>query len=260
LGITGRGRQKGERITFLSVFLTFSGFKKFNKKGQEIMTTQESIRKFGFSTRQLHAGQQPDPTTNSMAVPIYQTASYVFNSTEQAANLFALKEPGNIYSRMMNPTNDVFEQRIADLEGGVGALATSSGHAAQAQTILALTAAGDHIVAASTLYGGTYNQFAYTFPRLGIDVTLVDPRDPENFRKAIRPNTKILYGESLGNPLINVFPIEEVAAIGREFGIPLVVDNTLLHPTCCGRSSTAPISWSNPLLNLSAVMGLPLAV
>jgi O-acetylhomoserine (thiol)-lyase len=194
------------------------------------MTTPQEKRTFGFSTRQLHAGQRPDPTTNSRAVPIYQTTSYVFNNTEHAANLFALKEFGNIYTRIMNPTNDVFEQRIADLEGGVGALAVASGHAAQFQAIFTLVGAGDHIVSSSTLYGGTYNQFVYSFPRLGIEVTLVDPRDPENFRRAIRPNTKALYGETLGNPLINVFPIEEVAKIGQEYGIPLIIDNTLATP------------------------------
>jgi O-acetylhomoserine (thiol)-lyase len=199
------------------------------------MTTD---RKFGFTTRQLHAGQQPDPTTNSRAVPIYQTTSYVFKSTEHAANLFALKEFGNIYTRIMNPTSDVFEQRLADLEGGVGALAASSGHAAQTMAILTLCGAGDHIVSASTLYGGTFNQFNYTFPRIGIDVTLVDPNDPENFRKAIKPNTKILYGETLGNPRINVFPFEEVAAIGKEYGIPLVIDSTFATPYLC-----RPFEW-----------------
>ncbi len=195
-------------------------------------------RKFGFTTRQLHAGQQPDPTTGSRAVPIYQTSSYVFRDTEHAANLFALKESGNIYTRIMNPTSDVFEQRIAELEGGVGALASSSGHAAQTMAILAICQAGDHIVSASTLYGGTYNQFNYTFPRLGIEVTFVDPKDPQNFRNAIRPNTKILYGETLGNPRINVFPLEEVAAIGREFGIPLMIDNTFATPYLC-----RPFEW-----------------
>ncbi|MBN1427245.1 MAG: O-acetylhomoserine aminocarboxypropyltransferase/cysteine synthase [Anaerolineae bacterium] len=194
------------------------------------MTTDESKRQYGFTTRQLHAGQQPDPTTGSCAVPIYQTASYKFKSTEHAARLFALEEPGNIYTRIMNPTSDVFEQRIADLEGGVGALAVSSGHAAQFQAIFTLAGAGDHIISSSTLYGGTYNQFAYSFPRLGIDVTLVDPRDPENFRRAVRPNTKLLYGETLGNPQINVFPFEEVATVGREFGIPLMIDNTFATP------------------------------
>jgi O-acetylhomoserine (thiol)-lyase len=194
------------------------------------MTTNKTTRKFGFTTRQLHAGQNPDPATNALAVPIYQTTSYAFNSTEHAANLFALKEPGNIYTRIMNPTSDVFEQRMASLEGGVGALAVSSGHAAQAQAILTLCAAGDHIVSSTTLYGGTFTQFAYTFPRLGIDVTFVDSSDPENFRKAIRPNTKILYGETLGNPRINVFPTEDVAKIGKELGIPLIIDNTFATP------------------------------
>ncbi len=194
------------------------------------MSDSESKRQFGFTTRQLHAGQQPDPTTGSRAVPIYQTTSYVFKDTEQAARLFALQEFGNIYTRIMNPTSDVFEQRIADLEGGVGALAVSSGHAAQAQAIFTLCGAGDHIVSATTLYGGTYNQFAYTLPRLGIDVTLVDPKDPENFRRAIRPNTKLIYGETLGNPMINVFPFEEVAKIAQEFSIPLMIDNTFATP------------------------------
>jgi O-acetylhomoserine (thiol)-lyase len=200
--------------------------------------SNETKRQYGFTTRQLHAGQQPDPTTNARAVPIYQTTSYQFKSTEHAANLFALKEFGNIYTRIMNPTNDVFEQRLADLEGGVGALAASSGHAAQTMVILTLCGAGDHIVSASTLYGGTYNQFNYTFPRLGIDVTFVDPNDPENFRKAIRPNTKILYGETLGNPRINVFPFEEVAKIAREFHIPLVIDSTFATPYLC-----RPFEW-----------------
>jgi O-acetylhomoserine (thiol)-lyase len=200
--------------------------------------SNETKHQYGFNTRQLHAGQQPDPTTNARAVPLYQTTSYQFKSTEHAANLFALKEFGNIYTRIMNPTTDVFEQRIADLEGGVGALAASSGHAAQTMAILTLCGAGDHIVSASTLYGGTFNQFNYTFPRLGIDVTFVDPNDPENFRKAIQPNTKILYGETLGNPRINVFPFEEVAAIGKEYGIPLVIDSTFATPYLC-----RPFEW-----------------
>jgi O-acetylhomoserine (thiol)-lyase len=178
----------------------------------------------------LHAGQLPDPTTGSRAVPIYQTTSYVFKSTDHAARLFALQEFGNIYTRIMNPTTDVFEQRIADLEGGVGALAASSGHAAQTMAILALCGAGDHIVSASTLYGGTFNQFNYTFPRIGIDVTFVDPSDPENFRKAIRDNTKIIYGETLGNPRINVFPFEAIAKIAREYKIPLMIDATFATP------------------------------
>ena len=195
-------------------------------------------RQLGFTTRQLHAGQQPDPTTGSRAVPIYQTTSYVFKDTEHAARLFALQEFGNIYTRIMNPTTDVFEQRLADLEGGVGALAASSGHAAQTMAILTLCGAGDHIVSASTLYGGTYNQFNYTFPRLGIEVTFVDPSDPDNFRKAIRPNTKILYGETLGNPRINVFPFEAVASIAQEYKIPLMIDNTFATPYLC-----RPFEW-----------------
>ncbi|MCS7040722.1 MAG: aminotransferase class I/II-fold pyridoxal phosphate-dependent enzyme, partial [Caldilineales bacterium] len=195
-------------------------------------------RRFGFTTRQLHAGQEPDPTTGSRAVPIYQTTSYQFRNTEHAANLFALKELGNIYTRIMNPTTDVLEKRVADLEGGVGALAASSGHAAQAMAILTLCGAGDHIVSSSRLYGGTFNQFNYTFPRIGIEVTFVDPTDPANFERAIRPNTKILYGETLGNPDISVFPFEEVAAISRAYNIPLMIDNTFATPYLC-----RPFEW-----------------
>ncbi len=190
----------------------------------------QNSHKFGFTTRQLHAGQSPDPTTGARAVPIYQTTSYQFRDTEHAANLFALKELGNIYTRIMNPTTDVLEQRLADLEGGVGALAVSSGHAAQALAILALVGAGDHIVSSSRLYGGTFNQFNYTFPRIGIEVTFVDPTDPKNFEKAIRSNTKILYGETLGNPDIAVFPFEEVSAIAQKYHIPLMIDNTFATP------------------------------
>jgi len=200
--------------------------------------TQTMTRTFGFTTRQLHAGQQPDPTTGSRAVPIYQTTSYQFRDTEHAANLFALKEPGNIYTRIMNPTSDVLEQRLAALEGGVGALAASSGHAAQSMAILTLCAAGDHIVSSNRLYGGTYNQFLYTFPRLGIDVTFVDPSNPGAFERAVRPTTKILYGETLGNPDISVFPFEEVAAIGRKHAIPLMIDNTFATPYLC-----RPFEW-----------------
>jgi O-acetylhomoserine (thiol)-lyase len=205
-----------------------------------------SERKLGFSTRQLHAGQQPDPTTGSRAVPIYQTTAYQFRNTEHAANLFALKEMGNIYTRIMNPTTDVLEQRLADLEGGVGALAASSGHAAQTMAILALCGAGDHIVSSSRLYGGTFNQFNYTFPRIGIDVTLVDPTDPANFERAIQPNTKILYGETLGNPDISVFPFEEVAAISRKYNIPVMIDNTFATPYLC-----RPFQWGAHIVTYS---------
>jgi O-acetylhomoserine (thiol)-lyase len=190
-------------------------------------------RKFGFATRQLHAGQVPDPTTGARAVPIYQTTSYQFRDTQHAADLFALKELGNIYTRIMNPTTDVLEQRLSDLEGGVGALAASSGHAAQTLVVLTLCGVGDHIVSSSRLYGGTYNQFNYTFPRLGIEVTFVDPGDPQAFEKAIRPNTRIIYGETLGNPDISVFPFEEVAAIAAKQAIPLVIDNTFATPFLC---------------------------
>ncbi|MFO7586063.1 MAG: O-acetylhomoserine aminocarboxypropyltransferase/cysteine synthase family protein [Anaerolineales bacterium] len=192
------------------------------------MTT--NTRTLGFSTRQLHAGYSPDPATGSRAVPLYQTTSYQFKNTEHAANLFALKELGNIYTRLMNPTTDVLEQRIASLEGGVAALAASSGHAAQAQAIFTLCEAGDHIVSSSRLYGGTYNQFKYTLPKLGIEVTFVDPTDPQNFEKAIQPNTKIIYGETLGNPDIAVFPFEEVAEIANKHSVVLLIDNTFATP------------------------------
>ncbi len=197
------------------------------------MTTENQNHSFGFTTRQVHAGQVPDPATGSRATPIYQTTSYVFKDTEHAARLFALEEAGNIYTRIMNPTSDVFEKRMADLEGGSGALAASSGHAAQTMTVLALCGKGDHIVSSSTLYGGTYNQFTYTFPRLGIEVSLVDPSDPENFQGAIRSNTKLIWGETLGNPGINVFPFEEVANICQKNRIPLVIDNTFATPYLC---------------------------
>ena len=210
------------------------------------MTANTLIHQYGFSTRQLHAGQQADPATNARAVPIYQTTSYVFNDTEHAARLFALQEFGNIYTRIMNPTSDVFEQRINDLEGGVGALAASSGHGAQAMTVLALCGAGDHIVSASTLYGGTYNQFCYTFPRLGIQVTFVDPSNPKNFEDAIRPNTKLIWGETLGNPRINVFPFEEVSEIARRWRLPLVIDNTFATPYLF-----RPLEWGTNIVTHS---------
>ena len=209
------------------------------------MTDNE--RKYGFTTRQLHVGYEPEPTTGSRAVPIYQTSAYDLQSTERAARLFALEEKGNIYTRIMNPTSNVFETRIADLEGGSAALEVSSGHAAQSTAIFAICQAGDHIVSASTLYGGTVSQFLYTFPRLGIEVTLVDPSEPENFRKAIRPNTKILYGETLGNPQVNVFPFEEVAKIGQEYHIPLMIDNTLATPYLC-----RPFEWGVNIITHSS--------
>ena len=181
-------------------------------------------------TKSLHAGQKPDPTTGSRAVPIYQTTSYQFRDTEHAANLFGLKELGNIYTRNMNPTTDVLEQRLAALEGGSGALAHSSGQAAITASILNLAGAGDHIVSVSQLYGGTYNLFHYTLPKLGIQVSFVDGDDPENFRKAVKSNTKAFYGEGLGNPRLNIFPFAEVGKIAKELGIPLIIDNTALSP------------------------------
>jgi len=181
-------------------------------------------------TKSLHAGQKPDPTTGSRAVPIYQTTSYQFRDTEHAANLFGLKELGNIYTRIMNPTTDVLEQRLAALEGGSGALAHSSGQAAITASILNLAGAGDHIVSVSQLYGGTYNLFHYTLPKLGIQVSFVDGDDPENFRKAVKANTKAFYGEGLGNPRLNILPFAEVAKIAQEVGVPLIVDNTALSP------------------------------
>lgn len=189
-----------------------------------------SERKLGFDTLQVHAGQKPDPTTGSRAVPIYQTTSYVFRDTEHGANLFALKEPGNIYTRIMNPTNDVFEQRMAALEGGVAALAVASGSAAITYAVLNIAGTGDEIVAASTLYGGTYNLFSVTLPKLGIKTVFVDPDDPENFRKAINERTKAVFIETLGNPGINITDIEAVAAIAHENRIPLIVDNTFGTP------------------------------
>lgn len=189
-----------------------------------------SERKLKFDTLQVHAGQKPDPTTGSRAVPIYQTTSYVFDSPEHAANLFALKELGNIYTRIMNPTTDVFEQRIAALEGGVGALAVASGSAAITYAILNIAGAGDEIVAASTLYGGTYNLFSATLPRLGINTVFVNPDDPENFRKDINEKTKALYIETIGNPGINIVDIEAVAEIAHKNGLPLIVDNTFGTP------------------------------
>ena len=200
-----------------------------------MLTTE---RQFGFTTRQLHAGYDPEVTTGSRAVPIYQTSAYDLQSTDRATRLFALQENGHIYSRISNPTTNVFETRIAALEGGVGALETSSGQAAQMTAIFTICEAGDHIVSASTLFGGTISQFKYTFQRLGINVTLVDPSDPENFRRAIQPNTKLIYGEIISNPRVNIFPLEEIAQIAQEHGIPLLIDNTFATPYLC-----RPFEW-----------------
>ncbi|MCK6078602.1 homocysteine synthase [Paenibacillus silvae] len=187
-------------------------------------------RELSFETLAIHAGQEIDPTTHARAVPLYQTTSYGFRDTEHAANLFGLKEFGNIYTRLMNPTTDVFEQRIAALEGGAGALATASGQAAITFSLLNIAGAGDEIVSAASLYGGTYNLFSTTLPKLGIDVKFVDSSNPENFRAAITDKTKALYAETIGNPQGNVLDIEAVAAIAHEHGIPLIVDNTFPSP------------------------------
>ncbi|GIV97911.1 MAG: O-acetylhomoserine aminocarboxypropyltransferase [Herpetosiphonaceae bacterium] len=184
----------------------------------------------GFETLALHGGQQPDPTTGARAVPIYQTTSYVFNDTDHAARLFALEEAGNIYTRIMNPTTDVLEQRIALLEGGVGALALASGQAAETFAILNIAGAGDNIVSATSLYGGTYNLFHYTLPKYGITTRFVDPRDPENFRQAIDDRTRAFFIESIGNPKLDVPDIQAIADVAHQHGLPLIVDNTVPSP------------------------------
>ncbi len=190
------------------------------------MSTNEKKRNYRYETLQLHAGQHPDPTTGARAVPIYQTTSFNFNDAQHAADLFGLQKFGNIYTRIMNPTTDVFEQRIAALEGGVAALATASGQSAQFITITTLAQAGENIVSTSLLYGGTYNQFKVTFPRLGIDVKFVDGDNAEDFEKLIDKNTKALYVESIGNPRLNVVDIKAISEVAHKHGIPLIVDNT----------------------------------
>lgn len=187
-------------------------------------------KNYAAETLALHAGQKPDPATNSRAVPIYQTSSYVFNDTDHAARLFGLQEPGNIYTRIMNPTSDVFEKRVAALEGGVGALATASGMAAITLALLTLVHSGEEIVSSSSLYGGTHTLLHYTFAQFGITVKFVDANDPENFRQAITPKTKAIYAETVGNPKLDTLDIEAVAAIAHENGIPLVIDNTMPSP------------------------------
>ena len=186
--------------------------------------------KYHLETLALHAGQEADSDTLSRAVPIYQTTSYVFKDTEHAANLFALKEPGNIYTRLMNPTTDVLEKRIAAMEGGAGALGFSSGMAAITASILNICKAGQHIVASNSLYGGTVALFSQTVPKLGIEVTFVDPREPENFAKAIKGNSRLIYIESIGNPKNDVLQYEEIAGIAHENGMPVICDNTVTTP------------------------------
>ena len=178
----------------------------------------------------LHGGQKPDPTTNARAVPIYQTTSYVFNDTAHAARLFGLQEFGNIYTRIMNPTTDVFEQRVAQLEGGSGALAMASGQAAETLALLNIARAGDEILSSASLYGGTYNLFHYTFPKMGIEVKFVDPKDPESFRKALTKKTKAIFAETVGNPKLDTLDFAAVSKVAHDAGIPLVVDNTMPTP------------------------------
>ncbi|RLQ91183.1 homocysteine synthase [Falsibacillus albus] len=204
-------------------------------------------KELGLETLLLHGGQEPDPTTGSRAVPIYQTSSYVFEDTHHAQQLFSLQQPGNIYTRIMNPTTDVFEKRIALLEGGLGALAVSSGMAAITLSILNLAGAGDEIVAATNLYGGTYNLFAVTLPKYGINVKFVDAQDPENFRTAITDKTKAVFAEIIGNPSLNVLDVEKVAAVAHDNGIPLIVDNTFATPYVC-----QPIKWGADIVVHSA--------
>src|SRR5687768_1301256 len=204
-------------------------------------------RKFGIETLCLHAGQIPDPATGARAAPIYQTTSFVFDSAEHAASLFNLQTFGNVYSRISNPTVAVFEERIAAIEGARSALATATGQAAEATAILTLCSAGDHIVSASTLYGGTHTLLHVNLKKLGIETTFVAPDEPENFRKAIRKNTKLVYAETLGNPLINIVDIEALAKIAHEAEVPLVLDNTVPSPYLC-----RPVEWGADIVVHSA--------
>ena len=190
-------------------------------------------RAFGFETLALHAGQIPDRETGARAVPLYQSTSFVFDSAEHAASLFNLQTFGNVYTRLSNPTTAVFEERMAALEGGRAAVATATGQAAEMVALLNICQAGDHIVSSSRLYGGTHSMFAVNFPRLGIETTFVDPDDAGNFRAAIRPNTKAVFSETLGNPALNVIDIEAVGAVAREAGVPFIVDNTAASPYLC---------------------------
>ena len=202
---------------------------------------------FGFETRQLHAGQRPDPNTGARAVPIFQTTSYVFEDPESAAAYFNLQEYGNTYSRIMNPTTAVFEERVANLEGGAGGVAFASGIAAQAAALFTLLEPGDHVVSSSALYGGTVNQFKHLLRKMNVEVTWVDPDDPDVWRQAVRPTTKAFFGETIGNPAGNVLDIEALASIAHEHELPLVVDNTFATPYLC-----RPIEWGADIVIHSA--------
>jgi O-acetylhomoserine (thiol)-lyase len=207
----------------------------------------EESREFGFETRQLHAGQRPDPNTGARAVPIFQTASYVFEDPESAAAYFNLQEYGNTYSRIMNPTVAVFEERMASLEGGVGAVAFASGIAAQAGALFTLLEPGDHVVSSSALYGGTVNQFKHMLRKMNVELTWVDPDVPDAWASAIRPNTKAFFGETIGNPAGNVLDIEALATVAHEHQLPLIVDNTFATPYLC-----RPIDWGADIVIHSA--------
>ena len=207
----------------------------------------EENRDFGFETRQLHAGQRPDPNTGARAVPIFQTTSYVFEDPESAAAYFNLQEYGNTYSRIMNPTVAVFEERVANLEGGCGAVAFSSGIAAQAAALFTLLQAGDHIVSSSALYGGTINQFKHFLGKMSVELTWVDPDDPDAWRHAVRPNTKAFFAETIGNPGGNVLDIQAVSSIAHEHELPLIVDNTFATPYLC-----RPFEWGADIVIHSA--------
>ncbi|BBB89492.1 MAG TPA: homocysteine synthase [Methylomusa anaerophila] len=211
------------------------------------MGQEQNERKHGFDTLALHAGQVPDPTTGARAVPIYQSTSFVLGDTKRAARLFALEELGNVYTRMLNPTQTVFEERVAALEGGVGALAVASGQAAITYSLLTIANAGDEIVSSAALYGGTYNLFHHTFPKLGVKVHFVNPDDPDNFRQAITPKTKAVYAEIIGNPKIDVLDVENVAKIAHENGIPLIIDNTFATPYL-----NRPFEWGADIVVHSA--------
>jgi O-acetylhomoserine (thiol)-lyase len=212
-----------------------------------MMANEQDTPKPHFNTLAIHAGQSPDPTTNARAVPIYQTTSYVFNDTDHAARLFALQEFGNIYTRIMNPTTDVFEKRIAALESGAAALGMASGQAAETLTILNLAKAGDEILSTTSLYGGTYNLFHYTLPRLGITVRFVDAADYDGLRAAINEKTKAVYSETVGNPKLDVLDIERLAEIAHDQKLPLVIDNTTPSPALC-----RPIEWGADIVVDSA--------
>jgi len=207
----------------------------------------ESTREFRFETLALHAGQRPDPATGARAVPIYQSTSFVFDDTQHAAGLFALQDYGYIYTRIGNPTNSAFEERMASLEGGVGALATASGQAAQFLTIFSLMAPGQEILSAATLYGGTYTQFDVTFQKLGYKVRFVEPSNVDNFRRAITDKTRALYCETIGNPMSNVADLEAIAEIAHEAELPLIVDNTFATPYLC-----RPMEWGADIVVHSA--------